>query len=231
MSGVKSMNNFALKLAEAGLKIKAMKLNPEKPFQWASGYFMPIYNDNRMFLFYPEYRKLIIDGFLDIIKTEDIKAEVIAGTSTAGIPHGVSLANKLDLPFIYIREKPKPHGLKNQIEGIDADSDLAGKKTVVIEDLISTGGSSAKAIQAVRNANGAADYCLSIFSYGLLNAVNEFNNLSKPCKVIPVLTYDILIEAAVKTKYVTEKQAQILREWRLDPFEWGAKAGFPKVLK
>lgn len=222
------MSDFALKLAEAGLKIKAIKLNPEKPFQWASGYFMPIYNDNRMFLFYPEYRNLIIDGFLDIIKTESIKVELIAGTSTAGIPHGMSLANKLNLPFIYIREKPKLHGLKNQIEGIAAESDLAGKKTLVIEDLISTGGSSAKAVLAVRNANGVVDYCLSIFSYGFLSAINEFNNLSHTCKVVPLLTYDILIETAIKAQYITEKQAQTLREWRLDPFVWGTKAGFPK---
>jgi orotate phosphoribosyltransferase len=183
-----------------------------------------------MFLFYPEYRNLIIDGFLNIIKIKDIKVEVIAGTSTAGIPHGMSLANKLNLPFIYIREKPKLHGLKNQIEGIDDDSNLADKKIVVIEDLISTGGSSARAVQAVRNANGVVDYCLSIFSYGLLSAINEFNNLSKPCQVIPILTYDILIETAIKAKYITEGQAQILREWRLDPFGWGAKAGFPKVM-
>lgn len=225
------MGKFALKLAEAGLKIKAMKLNPEEPFLWASGYYMPIYNDNRMFLFYPEYRNLIINGFLDIIKTENIKVDVVAGTSTAGIPHGMSLANKLNLPFIYIREKPKMHGLKNQIEGIDAESDLNGKKVIVIEDLISTGGSSAKAVQAVRNAKGTVLYCLSIFSYGLLSAINEFEKLSEPCKAIPILTYDLLIEKAIEEKYITEKQAQVLREWRLDPFAWGEKAGFPKISK
>lgn len=100
-------NNQAREIAKAGLSIKAIKLSPDDPFQWASGYRMPIYNDNRMFLFFPEYRKLIIDGFSELIEEEGIPCDIVAGTSTAGIPHGTALANKLDKPFIYIREKPK----------------------------------------------------------------------------------------------------------------------------
>ncbi|HBM16551.1 MAG TPA: orotate phosphoribosyltransferase [Lentisphaeria bacterium] len=225
------MTEYAVKLAEAGLKINAMKLNAKNPFQWASGFFMPIYNDNRMFLFYPEFRKLILDGFLDIIRTKKIIIDVIAGTSTAGIPHGTLLAEALGLPFIYIREKPKAHGLKNQIEGIDAEKDLEGKKIIVIEDLISTGGSSAKAVQAVREANGKVDYCLSIFSYNLLNALNEFAKLDKPCKVLSILEYDTLIDTAKKTGYISDEQQEALKLWRHEPFEWGEKRGFARIVK
>lgn len=225
------MREFAVRLAEAGLKIHAMKLNTEKPFQWASGYFMPIYNDNRMFLFYPEYRNLIVNGFLGLIKSNNIPIDIVAGTSTAGIPHGALLASTLNLPFIYIREKPKAHGLKNQIEGIDADKDLGGKKVIVIEDLISTGGSSAKAVQAVRDANGVVDYCLSIFSYNLLTAVNEFSKLENPCKVLSILDYDTLIDTAIRIGYVTPKEQEALKGWRYDPFEWGEKRGFARIVK
>ncbi len=225
------MSEYGQKLAKAGLKIKAIKLNPEQPFLWASGYHMPIYNDNRMFLFYPEYRKLIINGFIDIINKDNINFEIIAGTSTAGIPHGALLAEELELPFIYIRDKPKGHGLKNQIEGIDAESDLKEGKVLVIEDLISTGGSSAKAVQAVRNANGIVEHCISIFSYGLDKAASAFNKLSIPCKTNSILTYDILLEAAEDIGYMTDSQIKLLKEWKNSPFEWGTNHGFPKVNK
>ena len=225
------MENFGKEIARAGLKIKAIKLNPNKPFLWASGYQMPIYNDNRMFLFYPEYRKLIIDGFCNIIQQENIVCDVVAGIATAGISHGMALANRLNLPFIYIREKPKDHGLKNQIEGIDAEKDLEGKQVIVIEDLISTGGSSAKAIQAVRDANGKVSYCLSIFNYGLEKANEEFNNLNSKCEVRSLLTYDILLETALEAGYLTESQIELLKDWRKDPFEWGEKYGFSKIEK
>ena len=109
---------------------------------------MPIYNDNRMFLFHPHMRRLIAQGLADIIQDQEISPEVVAGTATAGIPHGALLADLLLLPYIYIRDKPKAHGLKNRIEGLDADSDLGGRNVVVIEDLISTGGSSARAVEA-----------------------------------------------------------------------------------
>lgn len=219
------------KLANAGLNIKAIKLSPEKPFLWASGYYMPIYNDNRMFLFYPEYRKLIVNGFEAIIKKEKIEYDVIAGTSTAGIPHGTALANKLKCPFIYIRDKPKDHGLKNQIEGIDAEKDLDGKKVIVIEDLISTGGSSAKAVQAVRDAKGTCNYILSIFDYGLSKAREEFAILNPKCEIRSLLTYDVLLKVAKKTNYLNAEQVTLLKEWREDPFNWGEKHNFPKVEK
>jgi orotate phosphoribosyltransferase len=230
MKGIK-MSEYNTKLAEAGLKINAIKLNTKDPFLWASGYRMPIYNDNRMFLYYPKYRKLIAEAFKSVIEKENIDFDIVAGTSTAGIPHGALLAELLDVPFIYIRSKPKGHGLKNQIEGIDAESDLGGKKVIVIEDLISTGGSSAEAVQAVRDAKGIVEYCLSIFSYGLEKALNAFDKLALPCKTQSLLTYDVLIKTAEETGYVTNEQAESLTEWRKDPFAWGDARGFKKVEK
>ncbi|MFH1054254.1 MAG: orotate phosphoribosyltransferase [Candidatus Woesearchaeota archaeon] len=218
-------------VARAGLNIKAIKLRPDNPFIWASGFRMPIYNDNRMFLMYPEHRKTIIQGFLGIIEKESIQFDIVAGTSTAGIPHGMALANQLNKPFIYIRDKPKDHGLKNQIEGIDADKDLEGRPVLVIEDLMSTGGSSAKAVQAVRDANGNCNYIISIFDYGLDKASHAFQELDPECNVRSLLTYDVLLKVAKETGYLNESQVKLLEEWRSDPFNWGDKHGFPNVEK
>ncbi len=218
-------------IAQAGLEIEAIKLRPDNPFQWASGSRMPIYNDNRMFLYHPEHRRMITDGFEALIKNEAVDYEIVAGTSTAGIPHGLSLADRLNTPFIYIRDKPKGHGLKNRIEGIDAEKDLEGKKVIVIEDLISTGGSSARAVQAVRDAHGDCDYCLSIFNYGLDKAVEAFDSLDPKCNVRSLLTYDLLLEVAKDTGYLTDDQIEVLREWRKDPFGWGEKRGFKSEIK
>lgn len=232
--------DYAKKIALAALEIKAIKLNPDKPFQWASGYRMPIYNDNRMFLFFPKYRELIIEGFSNLIFEENIATEIIAGTSTSGIPWGALLANSLEKPFIYVRDKPKDHGLKNQIEGIDAEKDLESKTVVLIEDLISTGGSSVKAVQAIRNANGQCNYCLSIFNYSFDKAEKMFkgeepydkegNKLSYPCEMRSLLTYNVLLEVAKEIGYLTKQQIKVLEEWRVDPFNWGEKHGFPRSL-
>jgi orotate phosphoribosyltransferase len=211
------------------LRIGAIKLNPDDPFQWASGYRMPVYNDNRMFLFHPETRKAIARGLADTIEAMQISADVIAGTATAGIPHGASLADLLHLPYIYIRDKPKAHGLRNRIEGIDADSDLGGRSVVVIEDLISTGGSSARAVEAVREANGDCDHCLAIFSYGLDKASDQFGQLEPPCNMSALLTFDILLEVAANSGRFAPEQIALLAEWREDPFGWGEKHGFPRV--
>ena len=219
--------DFGREIARAGLEIKAIKLNPNNPFTWASGYRMPIYNDNRMFLFDDENRKLVTDAFYSLIRS--LPFSVIAGTSTAGIPWGVLLANRFKTPFVYIRDKPKDHGLKNQIEGIDAQSNLRGHSVIVIEDLISTGESSARAVQAVRDAGGICNYCLSIFNYGLDKAVQAFASLNPKCNVESLLTYDILLEVAKETGYIINQQEEALAEWRGDPFGWGEKQGFPKV--
>jgi len=222
---------YGKELAKISLDIGSIKLKPNDPFTWASGFRMPIYNDNRMLLFYPDYRKVIINGFKAIIEKENIECDVIAGTSTAGIPHAAILAEVLNKPMIYIRDKPKGHGLMNQIEGIDANNDLNGKKVVVIEDLISTGGSSARAVQAVRDANGKVEYCISIFTYGLDKAMSAFDSLPEKTKTRSILTYDVLLETAKEINFLTDEQIGLLAEWRKDPFNWGEKHGFPKVEK
>jgi orotate phosphoribosyltransferase len=219
--------DYGKEIAKAGLNINAIKLRPNAPFTWASGYRMPIYNDNRMFLFFPEHRKLIREGFTNLIK--DIPYEVIAGTSTSGIPPATTLADSLGKPMIYVRDKPKDHGLKNQIEGIDAEYDLQRRKVVLIEDLISTGGSSARAVQAIRDANGECNHCVSIFNYGLDKAVQAFDNLEPKCEVKSLLGYETLLEVARETGYIDDQQEKMLAEWREDPFGWGEKHGFPKV--
>lgn len=190
---------------------------------------MPIYNDNRMFLFHPEARRTIADGLAELVRGNGIAPEVVAGTATAGIPHGALLADRLSLPFIYIRDKPKAHGLRNRIEGLDAESDLGGKRVVVIEDLISTGGSSARAVEAVREADGVADWCLSIFSYGLEKAEEAFAGLEPPCEFTSLLTFPTLLEVARTGGFLAQDQIELLAEWREDPFGWGEKHGFSKV--
>ena len=223
------MIDYGRAIAKAGLEIKAIKLNPDNPFQWASGYRMPIYNDNRMFLFFPEDRELITDGLASIAK--GLPFSVVAGTSTSGIAPGVLLSEKFKSPFIYIRDKPKDHGLRNRIEGIDAEEDLSGHVIILVEDLISTGGSSANAVQGIRDAKGRCDNCLSIFNYGLDKAVQEFSVLDPICEVRSLLTYDVLLDVAKEIGYLTKEQIRVLEEWRADPFNWGEKHGFPKVEK
>lgn len=218
------------RVALAGLEIGAIKLNPDNPFTWASGFRMPIYNDNRRFLFEDAHRELVTRGLYDLV-FEQLDPDVIAGTSTAGIPWGTLLADRTGANFVYIRDKPKAHGLRNQIEGIDSESDLSDRRVLVIEDLISTGGSSARAVQAVRNAGGNCGYCFSIFDYGLDKAREEFGALSPECRTKSVLTYDILLDVAKRYGFIDKAQESMLGEWRLDPFGWGVRHGFAKEDK
>lgn len=234
--------NYSKEISKKALEIGAIKLNVEEPFQWASGYRMPIYNDNRMLLFFPEARALVTEGFEQIIDDYNVNFDIIAGTSTAGIAPGERLADALNKPFVYVRDKPKGHGLKNQIEGIDAESNLNNAEVLLIEDLISTGGSSVKAVQAIRDANGKCNWCLSIFTYSLDTPTKMFAGevpydkegimkLTTPCNTQSILNYDSLLETAVEQNYLDKEQVHILKEWREDPFSWGEKKGFPRVLK
>jgi orotate phosphoribosyltransferase len=182
-----------------------------------------------MFLFHPEMRRTIAQGLAGIVEAEGIDPEVVAGTATAGIPHGALLADLLSLPYIYIRDKPKAHGLQNRIEGLDADSDLEGRRVVVIEDLISTGGSSARAVEAVREANGEADWCLSIFGYGLDKAKEQFEAMDPTCHFRSLLTFPVLLETAKTGGFLASDQIELLAAWRKDPFGWGEAHGFPKA--
>ncbi|MEK6871611.1 MAG: orotate phosphoribosyltransferase [Nanoarchaeota archaeon] len=235
---------YGKEIARRALEIKAIKLNSENPFTWASGYRMPIYNDNRLFLGYPQHRKLIAEGFISLLDTigEDYECDIIAGTSTAGISPATTFADYSlgPMPLIYIRDKPKDHGLKNQIEGIDAENNLCGKRVLLIEDLISTGGSSAKAVAAIRDAQGECNYCFSIFNYGFIQAQQMFEGsesyesgkfLTPACEVRSILHYTTLLEVAKETGYINDSEVKMLEEWRTDPFGWGVKRGFPKVEK
>ncbi|MES2930876.1 MAG: phosphoribosyltransferase family protein [Patescibacteria group bacterium] len=199
-----------------------------------------------MFLWYPEYRRLIVDGFLEIILKlqvfEHFNPDAIAGTATAGIPYAILLADAMGLPMAYIRDKPKDHGLRNQIEGIDANKDLGKSRVLVIEDLISTGGSSAKAVQAVRNARGIVPYCLSIFNYGLPKAVDMFKGivpfgkeegeqLKEPCMVISLLHYEQLLSVAIDHGFIDKNNEEMLREWMSDQENWDHKHNLQKTEK
>ena len=234
--------SYAKDLAKAALQIRAIKLSPEEPFTWASGFRMPIYNDNRLFLGYPKLREMIAESFADMVDTyfSNYSNLVIAGTSTAGISPATTLADYLELPIIYLRDKPKDHGLKNQIEGVDADSNLSGKNVIVIEDLISTGGSSVKAVNAVQNAKGNCKHCFSIFTYGFKKAEEMFSGkidyetgkkLSESCIQQSIFDYDLLLEVAKEVGYLPQNEIDFLKNWREDPFSWGAKHGFPQINK
>ncbi|HDQ13372.1 MAG TPA: orotate phosphoribosyltransferase [Sediminispirochaeta sp.] len=221
------MNKYAERLAEISLEMGAIKLNPSEPFLWASGYRMPIYNDNRMLLSSPEARQIVAQGFAHILEQERIDFDVLAGTSTAGIPHATSLADRLNKPLTYVRSKAKDHGMGNQIEGLGAGGDYGSQRVVLIEDLISTGGSSIKAVEAVRAAKGDLRWCLAIFSYGLSKSRERFSALDPVCKHRTILDYDTLIQVARAKNAIDPEEERLLLAWRDDPFGWGEKQGFP----
>ncbi len=209
------MSESEKKVAENLLKIKAIKLQPSEPFTWASGWKSPIYCDNRKTLSFPEIRTLVRDEFVKTVKAKYPQAEVIAGVATGAIAQGALVAQELGLPFIYVRSSPKDHGLGNLIEG-----DLkAGQKVVVIEDLISTGGSSLKAAEAVRAAGAEVLGMVAIFTYGFPVSENAFKE--HKVELTTLSNYNAMIETAVATGYVKEEQVETLKEWRKSPDTWG----------
>ncbi|PIE86227.1 MAG: orotate phosphoribosyltransferase [Bacteroidia bacterium] len=202
-------------LANLLLEIKAVKLQPENPFSWASGWISPIYCDNRKTLSYPKVREFIKANFVAQIKEKYSELDVIAGVATGGIAHGVLVAQEMGLPFVYVRSSAKAHGLENKIEG-----DLkAGQKVVVLEDLVSTGKSSLNAVEAIRNAGGIVLGMCAIFSYEFEIAARNFQN--KNCKLSTISEYSTLLDAALETGYIHEKQVEKLKQWRLAPEKWG----------
>ncbi len=197
------------------LEINAIKLNVETPFTWASGWKSPIYCDNRLSLSYPDVRAYIKEQLARTIQANFDEVEAIAGVATAGIPQGALVADTLNIPFVYVRSKPKGHGMENMIEG----KVTTGQKVVVIEDLISTGGSSLKAVDALW-ANGFSVLgMVSIFTYGFDLAQENFakGNL----RVISLSSYDQLIDEVLKLKYITQEQVANLKKWRENPADWG----------
>ena len=200
-------------IARQLLKIKAVKLNVVHPFTWASGMRSPIYCDNRIVLSHPEARNIVKNGFVQMSLAFG-EFDVVAGVATAGIPHGALLADALNLPFVYVRDKPKSHGRQNQIEG----ELQPGQKVLVIEDLISTGGSSMKAIEALEEAGAKIAGLLAIFTYGFQEATDLFEERNIPMQTLS--NYDCLIEEALELQYISTSDLESLKIWRRDPKNW-----------
>ena len=207
---------LAKEIARDLLKIKAVYLKPEEPFTWASGIKSPIYTDNRVTLAYPETRTLIEDGFVEKIRAEFPDVEVIAGTATAGIPHGAIIADKMNLPFAYIRSKPKDHGAGNQIEG----RVVPGQKMVVIEDLISTGGSVLDAIAAAKREGADVVGAAAIFTYELPKAEKNFDEAG--VKLVTLSNYTELIHLAEQEGYINAEGLALLKRFKEDQENWQA---------
>jgi orotate phosphoribosyltransferase len=208
----------ALKIAEFLLQIKAIKLSPKEPFIWASGLRSPIYCDNRQSLSYPPVRTYIRQQFVHTIDSHFGRPDMIAGVATGGIAHGALVAHDMGLPFLYVRPDAKGHGLQNQVEG-----DLTvGRTVVVVEDLVSTGKSSLKAVKALRAAGCEVKGMVCIFTYGFPEAAAAFAKERVPLHALT--NYDVLLDQALRSGYITEKDLDTLNAWRKDPAGWGEQA-------
>lgn len=206
-------SNFAEKL----LQIKALKVNINEPFTWASGWKSPVYCDNRKLLSFPHVRDYVKSELANTIMDAFPDGESIAGVATAGIPHGALAADLLKLPFIYVRSKPKGHGLGNQIEGVLEP----GQKVVVVEDLVSTGKSSLEAVQALREAGADVIGMCALFTYGFPQADEAF--AAAGVKLITLSNYNALMEVSKNLNLVAESDMEKLQQWRLDPANWSGK--------
>ena len=204
----------AKKTAEHLLQIKAIKLNPNEPFNWASGWKSPIYCDNRITLSYMSVRVFLKQEIAKIVELEYGKPDVIAGVATGAIAIGVLVAQELGVPFVYVRPEPKKHGRKNQIEGYLE----SGQNVVVIEDLISTGNSSLNAVDALKEAGAVVKGMVAIFSYGFEVADKNFEK--KNVRLATLSNYDSLLEQALDSSYINEEELITLNDWRKNPSEW-----------
>lgn len=210
------MENIAFKekLAEYLLQIKAIQINVQNPFTWTSGWKSPVYCDNRKILSYPDVRNFVKEGFIGLINAYYPQVECIAGVATAGIPHGAIIADALNLPFIYVRSKAKEHGMGNTIEG----NLLHGQQVLVIEDTISTGGSSLKAVHDLREAGADILGMLAIYKYGFASTKKRFEDEGVQLKTLT--NYDILISAAIKQDDIAPDDIETLKQWKQNPAEW-----------
>ncbi|MCH5306214.1 MAG: orotate phosphoribosyltransferase [Rikenella sp.] len=202
------------KIAQTLLQIKAIKLSPANPFTWASGWRSPIYCDNRKTLSFPEARREIYTAFAALVAEKYPQAEVIAGVATGAIACGVLTAEELGKPFIYVRSAPKDHGMANQVEGFFEP----GAKVVVVEDLISTGGSSLKAVEALRTASCEVLGMVAIFTYGFPTAADNFARAGVALDTLS--NYNTLIELAAEQNYIDPDDMDTLRKWRQAPDTW-----------
>lgn len=201
-------------LAEKLLKVSAIKLQPGNPFTWASGWNSPIYTDNRVTLSYPDIRSFIKVELCRMILEHFPEANAVAGVATGAIAQGALVADTLGLPYVYVRSSPKDHGLENLIEG----KLVPGQKVVVVEDLISTGGSSLKAVNAIRNAGCEVVGMVAMFSYGFPVAKKAFKDAE--VELVTLSNYDAMLEAALSINYIRKEDLVTLQEWRKDPSKW-----------
>jgi len=213
------MSNYSEKIAKILLDIHAVSFSPLKPFRYSSGIFSPVYTDCRLLMSYPKERKQIRDLYIEEIKKVG-PFDVIAGTATAGIPHAAWIADKLNLPMIYIRGKAKDHGKGNQIEG-----KLKKKqKVAVIEDLISTGESSTETVRAIREKGGYSSYVFSIITYGMKASYDNFKLIK--IKLIALTDFPTVVRVAEKSGYIKSRDKKMIMEWTKNPRLWGKKMGF-----
>jgi orotate phosphoribosyltransferase len=208
-------NEIEQQVAEFLLQIKAIKLQPDNPFTWASGWKSPIYCDNRVTLSYPSIRTYIRQKLSLVIQEEFGAVGCIAGVATAGIPQGALVAQELGLPFVYVRAKPKEHGTGNMIEG----EIMPGQRVAVVEDLISTGKSSLQAVDALRGAGYEVAGLAAIFSYGFDVADENFKKAK--CRYVTLSNYNAMLKFAEEKQYINMKSMDLLKQWRANPSEWG----------
>lgn len=211
---IKTQEKTAGKVAQMLLQIEAIKLRANNPFTWSSGWKSPIYCDNRLSLSYPDIRTAIKEGLEQVIRENFAAAEAIAGVATAGIPQGALVAEAMQLPFAYVRPKPKDHGMENLIEGRVSK----GQKVVVIEDLVSTGGSSLKAVEALRKEGAHVLGMVSIFNYGFDIATRNFHDAD--VSLVSLSDFSHLLTIAVENNYISESDLVSLKSWRVDPSNW-----------
>lgn len=208
--------SFSQELALDLLKINAVVLRPNNPFTWSSGWNSPIYCDNRLTLRYPQIRKKIAAHFIDFIYDKYPDIDVITGTATAGIPHAAWVAGNLEKPLAYVRAKAKSYGLGNQIEG----GVEKGESTIVIEDLISTGGSALSVVEALKFIGANVRAVLSIFTYGFDKAIKRFEEVDVP--IFTLTDYTTLVDVAIKEGFINEEDLELLSDWRAEPETWPA---------
>ncbi|MCI5451667.1 orotate phosphoribosyltransferase [bacterium] len=208
------MNNLETIFADRLLKVKAIKLQPTNPFTWASGWKSPFYCDNRKTLSYPSLRTFVKIELTRIIMENFPEADAIAGVATGAIAQGALVADALCLPFVYVRSKPKDHGLENLIEG----ELKPGMKVVVVEDLVSTGGSSLKAVEAIRNNGCEVVGMVASYTYGFPVAEKAFKDAG--VRLVTLTNYEAVVKVALETGYIQDDEVSMLHEWRKDPAHW-----------
>lgn len=206
----------ALKVAEYLLQIKAIVLQPKNPFTWASGWKSPIYCDNRKTLSFPLIRNYIRHEMASAIEEKFGKPDLIAGVATGAIAQGALVAQELGLPFVYVRPEPKSHGLENQIEGVIEKE----QTVVVVEDLVSTGGSSLKAVDALKNAGCRVKGMAAIFTYNFVQTEENFKKNN--CELVTLCDYNFLLKKAVESKFIKQNELETLNKWRENPKEWNS---------